>query len=79
MNVRRGRRTVRERHYLLVPKGIEEKRIPSLIGRTVVWESPKGKRIKGKITSLHGNKGVLRAIFERGLPGEALGTKVRIL
>jgi ribosomal protein L35AE/L33A len=34
--------------------------------------------IKGKIASTHGSNGVLRAIFEKGLPGQAITTKVEI-
>ena len=50
------------------------------IGRDVVWAS-KGKlkkQIKGKISSSHGNNGLVRAIFEKGLPGQALTTEVDI-
>lgn len=48
------------------------------IGKEVVWETKTGRRLKGKIVALHGRKGTVRAIFEKSLPGEALGTKVRI-
>ncbi len=47
-------------------------------GRDVVWTSPAGKKIHGKISASHGNKGLVRAIFEKGLPGQALTTKVEI-
>lgn len=49
-----------------------------LIGKNISWKSPSGKEIKGKIASSHGNKGALRAIFEMGMPGQSLGTKVQI-
>lgn len=50
------------------------------VGKEVFWTSPgKNKKIiSGKIVSPHGNKGVLRAIFEKGLPGQAIGTEVEI-
>ena len=32
----------------------------------------------GKINAIHGNKGALRAVFETGIPGQALGKKVKI-
>jgi hypothetical protein len=35
-------------------------------------ESPAGKEIRGKISDAHGNKGLVRAIFEKGLPGQAI-------
>jgi large subunit ribosomal protein L35Ae len=50
----------------------------SILGMTVVWKSPAGKELRGKISSIHGNKGALRAIFENGMPGQCIGTKVII-
>jgi len=49
-----------------------------LIDKEVVWKSPAGKELKGKVASAHGNKGAIRVIFERGMPGQSLGTKVEI-
>ena len=50
-----------------------------MIGKTVAWTSPAGKVITGKISALHGRKGNVRAIFaEKGLPGQALGQKLKI-
>ncbi|MBI2151838.1 50S ribosomal protein L35ae [Candidatus Woesearchaeota archaeon] len=50
-----------------------------IIGKTVSWTSPAGKVIKGKVSALHGRNGAVRAIFaEAGLPGQALGTKVKV-
>lgn len=51
-----------------------------LVGKTVVWKSPGAKDVKitGKISFAHGRNGKIRAIFERGMPGQSLGTKVKI-
>jgi len=49
-----------------------------LIGRKVVWKKGKNKLI-GKIVSLHGKKGVVRAKFRKGVPGQALGTTVELV
>ena len=49
-----------------------------LVGKKVVWSSPAGKELKGEVRSAHGNKGALRVLFETGMPGQALGTKVKI-
>ena len=49
-----------------------------LVGKEVEWISPAGKIIKGKIAAAHGNKGIVRAIFEKGLPGQAVTTEVEI-
>lgn len=49
-----------------------------LIGKKAIWKSPAGKEITGKITKSHGNKGAVRIKFEKGMPGQSLGTKVLI-
>jgi len=49
-----------------------------LVGKEVVWKSPAGKEIKGKVASAHGNKGKVRVIFEKGMPGQSVATKVEL-
>ena len=49
-----------------------------LIGRKVVWKAGKNKFI-GKIVGLHGKKGLVRAKFRKGVPGQALGTTVELV
>lgn len=76
---RRGKKTVHERHFLIEVEGTKDREnAGKLVGKEVVWKSPAGKIIKGKISSAHGNKGVVRAIFEKGLPGQAVTTNVEI-
>lgn len=76
---RRGRKTITERHFLLEIDGVSNKeQAIKFVGKSVVWKSPAGKEIKGKIAASHGNKGVVRAIFEKGLPGQAITTKVEV-
>jgi large subunit ribosomal protein L35Ae len=49
-----------------------------LIGRKVAW--PIGKHeARGKIVAFHGKKGLVRARFRRGVPGQALGSHVEII
>ena len=73
MHFRQGRHHVNPKQMIL---HIGEK-AAEVIGKEVVWKSPAGKEIKGKISALHGRKGNVRAIFaEKGLPGQALGQKV---
>ncbi len=77
---RRGRHTYKPRQFLLVTNLTREE-AKKLIGKQVVYEC-KGKKkkvIKGVIKRLHGNKSTLLAHFEKGLPGQALGTKVKIV
>lgn len=76
---RRGRRTIKEKHFLIEVEGSDSREKASkFVGKEVVWISPAKKEIKGKIASAHGNKGVVRAIFEKGLPGQAIGTEVKL-
>ena len=76
---RRGRHTIQERHFLIEVEGLKNKtEAEKLSGKLVEWKSPAGKIIKGKISGSHGNKGVVRAIFEIGLPGQAVSTPVEI-
>ena len=49
-----------------------------LIGRKVVWKEGKN-RFTGKIVGLHGKKGVVKAKFRKGVPGQALGTTVELV
>lgn len=48
-----------------------------LLGKSVVWTGEKGTTIKGKIARLHGTKALVIR-FERGLPGGAVGSTVRL-
>jgi len=75
---RRGRHRVKEKHFIL-DFGLKNKdEAEKLKGKDVVWKSQTGKEIKGKVSSSHGNKGLVRAIFEKGLPGQALTTEVEV-
>jgi len=76
---RRGRHTIHEKHFLVEIEGVSKKEdAQKFVNKNVSWKSPAGKEIKGKIAATHGNKGVVRAIFEKGLPGQAITTKVEI-
>ncbi len=78
---RRGVRTQNTRQMIIHVKGYDSaEKAEQLIGKTVKWPAPgKNKKIiMGKISALHGSKGSLRVLFERGMPGQSLGTKVEI-
>ncbi len=76
---RRGRHTIKERHFLIEIDGVSTREdAGKFVGKEVSWKSPAGKIINGKVSSAHGNKGVVRAIFEKGLPGQSVTTKVEI-
>lgn len=77
LQFRRGRHTQTTNQFLIEVEGIDSKeKAKKLIGKKIVWKSPGGKEINGKISATHGNKGVVRARFSRGLPGTALGNPV---
>ena|SRR3989344_186069 len=76
---RRGRHTVHEKHYLLDLGLSSRDEAKKMAGKEVSWTSPAGKKINGKVSSAHGNKGLLRAIFEKGLPGQAITTEIEIV
>ncbi|MBS3070986.1 50S ribosomal protein L35ae [Candidatus Pacearchaeota archaeon] len=78
---RRGRKTIHERHFIIEALGVTSKESATkLIGKEVSWVSPgKNKKIiKGKVSGTHGNKGLVRVIFEKGLPGQAITTNVEV-
>jgi large subunit ribosomal protein L35Ae len=76
---RRGKKTIHERHFLIEIENVSNKeQAEKFVGKSVIWKSPAGKEIAGKIAAPHGCKGVVRAIFEKGLPGQAVTTKVEI-
>ena len=64
---------------ILVADGINKEKAAALVGKKVSWKSPAGKEIKGEVRATHGSKGAVRALFETGMPGQAIGTKVEIL
>ena len=79
---RRGRKNYTPRHFLIEIPGINNReKAAKFVGKTVEWTSPgqDKKVIVGKISSPHGNKGVVRAVFEIGLPGQAIGTDIEVL
>lgn len=78
-NFRRGRHLQTTNQMIILVKGIDKKeKAAELVGKTATWKSPAGKEIKGEVRSAHGNKGALRILFEKGMPGQAIGEKVAI-
>jgi len=79
VNYRGGRRTQKTHQMILHVEGSDSKEdAEELVGKDVEWTTPGGNKIKGEVTKTHGNKGNVVARFEKGLPGQALGTKAEI-
>jgi len=63
---------------LIKVKSLEKAAVRRLIGYKVLW--PKNNpKITGKIIKTHGSTGTLLVKFEKGIPGQALGSEVRII
>ena len=78
-NFRGGKHTKYDNHMIGIVDGIASRdKAKALVQKPIVWTSPAGKEIKGYIANVHGNKGALRLIFEKGMPGQAIGTKIKI-
>ena len=76
---RRGKHTHTMNHMIVYINNSDSRETASqLIGKEVSWKSPAGKEIKGKVAAAHGNKGAVRVIFEKGMPGQSIGSKVEI-
>ena len=75
---RRSRHRIQERHSLLACVLQNREEAKKMAGKEVEWKSPGGKIIKGKISDAHGNNGLVRAIFEKGLPGQAVATEIDV-
>jgi large subunit ribosomal protein L35Ae len=79
LNFRRGNRTQNTKQAIIQVASISTNdKAKSLVNKKVVWTSSSGKEIKGTITQVHGNIGKLRVQFEKGIPGQALGAKVKV-
>jgi large subunit ribosomal protein L35Ae len=75
---RRSLKHVHERHFILDVGAKNRKEAMKFVGKNVSWKSEANRVIEGKISSAHGNKGMVRAIFNKGLPGQALNTEIEV-
>ncbi|MDP2718186.1 MAG: 50S ribosomal protein L35ae [Candidatus Micrarchaeota archaeon] len=80
VSVRRGRHTAYKYQYILDAGAKDKKSAEKLLGKKVEWKTPgkTPKSIKGEITRVHGAKGRVVARFEKGLPGQSVGTDVTV-
>jgi len=81
INFRRGKRTQTMNQMIVVVKGFDKAKAEAeLVGKTAIYtcEGKAKKEIKGTVTAAHGNNGAVRVHFETGMPGQAIGQKLRI-
>ncbi|RMF05192.1 50S ribosomal protein L35ae [Candidatus Woesearchaeota archaeon] len=81
VNFRLSRHNQKPNHIIIQVEGVSSRAdAEKLVGKKVSWTAPGKKKttIEGKIQSPHGNSGALRAVFEKGLPGQSLGKTVEI-
>ncbi len=79
VNFRVGRKTMHHNHMIVSVNLAKREDAVKLVGKKVVFTTPAKNKITGKVASAHGNKGALRVIFEKAMPGQAIGKKVEIL
>lgn len=76
---RRGTNTQYEKQMLIRVDGVNSRNEASkLIGWKVAYRSGKGRIFRGKIVRVHGGKGIVVAVFDPPLPGQAIGGNVYI-
>ncbi len=79
MNYRLGIRTQTPNECLIIFANMNSESLSGkLIGQKVLWTNGKSK-LAGKIVGFHGKNGVVRARFKKGVPGQAIGSKVELL
>jgi large subunit ribosomal protein L35Ae len=77
LNYRLGKKTQSSKECLIKVFGIPLEETGHLVGWKVAWPES-GPKIFGKIVGIHGRKGSLRARFSKGVPGQALGSRVKL-
>jgi len=63
---------------IIIVDGITKKEdAKKLVGKKITYNTGK-KDIVGKVSASHGNIGAIRVTFSTGMPGQAIGKKVKI-
>ena len=75
-----GGRHKRNKQILVKIDQVDDKnKAAKYIERKVTWKSPSGNTLTGKIISVRGGNGLLKAVFRKGLPGQAIGKELNII
>ncbi len=79
VSYKRGRHLIHPRHAIIkLPAITDKSKAQSFVGKKVSYATKGGKVLKGVITRPHGVKGLVRARFTKGLPGQAIGSEVLV-
>lgn len=79
INFKRGRRTQTPNQVIVsIPDVTSKEDAEKLVGKKAVWTSPAGKELLGEVRSPHGSKGSIRILFNTGMPGQSIGTKLKV-
>ncbi len=77
-NFRMNRHSHSSNQMIVIVGSIANKDTASkLTGKKVTFNTGK-KDIEGEVTGAHGNKGAVKVRFSQGMPGQAIGQKVKI-
>lgn len=78
VNFKRGRSETTDNQMIVHVSSVKTKEeAKKLVGKKVAYNTGK-KDMMGVVASSHGNSGALRVRFETGMPGQAIGQKVKI-
>ncbi|MFT4261380.1 MAG: 50S ribosomal protein L35ae [Candidatus Woesearchaeota archaeon] len=78
VNFRRSKHVTSSNHMIVEVEGVSSMdKAKDFVGKSVSYDTGKSK-INGKVASTHGNSGCIRVIFEKGMPGQAIGKEVSI-
>ncbi len=77
-NFRRGLHIISKNQMIVEISGVDNKEAAQkLVGKKAIYNTGK-KDINGEVVAAHGNSGAIRVKFETGMPGQAVGQKVKI-
>jgi ribosomal protein L35AE/L33A len=77
-NYQTGPNTQASKVCLIEFKGITSSGLAGkLVGHKVIWKNQTASMV-GKITGTHGRNGMVKVRFKHGVPGQAIGSTVKL-
>ena len=78
VNYRGGAHTQKPNQMVVIVEGVSTKKeVSKLVGKKAEWTTPTGKKIVGEVRKPHGKRALL-VKFEKGMPGQSIGTEIEI-